>query len=74
MSASRYPDGRSDEDPAAALQRWQEFGGMWQVVSRSPAGVTVSLRRCDGGEEIERITSDDPALLAFLGERTTSQE
>jgi hypothetical protein len=74
MTTSRHPDDRGGQDPAAALQRWQQLGGVWQVVSRGPAGVTVSLRRCDGGEEMERITSDDPALLTLLGERTTSQE
>jgi hypothetical protein len=46
----------------------------WRVVSRGPATVTVSLCRCHGGEEIERIMWDDPGLLAFLGGRTTSQQ
>lgn len=62
------------EDPAAALRRWERFGGAWRVLSRGQAGVTVSLCRCDGGEEIDRITSDDPGLLRFLDGRTSSQD
>ena len=27
------------------------------------------LLRCDGGEEVDRFTSDDPRLLAFIGDR-----
>jgi hypothetical protein len=74
MTSSTDPDDSGADSPAAALRRWEEFGGVWRVVSRGPAAVTVSLCRCDGGEEIERITSNDPGLLTFLGERTTSQE
>jgi hypothetical protein len=31
--------------------------------------VTVALLRCDGGEEVDRFTSDDPRLLAFVDAR-----
>jgi hypothetical protein len=58
------------EDPVDLLRRWEAFGASWQVVARGPQGVTVSLCRCDGGEEAQRLTSADPALLAFLGDRT----
>jgi hypothetical protein len=73
MTSSSDPD-NTDDNPAAALRRWEAFGGVWRVISRGPAAVTVSLCRCDGGEESGRITSDDPGLLAFLGGRKTSQE
>ena len=53
----------------ATLRRWEEFGGVWKVVFRSGSQVTLSLCRCDGGEEVERLTSDDPALLAYLDSR-----
>jgi hypothetical protein len=36
--------------------------------------VTVALLRCDGGEEVDRFTSDDPRLLAFVGDRLSSAE
>ena len=51
------------------LLRWESAGGTWQVVHRDRTGVTVSLLRCDGGEEAARFTSDEPALLAWLQER-----
>jgi hypothetical protein len=34
--------------------------------------VTVGLYRCDGGEELDRITSRDPRLLEFLACRDSS--
>ena len=58
------------QDPVAQLLRWEVFGAEWAVVHRDEQGATVSLRRCDGGEEVGRLTSDDPALLAFLDART----
>ena len=57
------------EDPVDVLVRWERFGGTWQVVRRTAATVTISLRRCDGGEQVEELTSDSPALLAWLDER-----
>ena len=57
------------DDPVEQLRRWEAFGAEWKVVGRDLRSATVSLRRCDGGEEVGRLTSDDPALLAFLDER-----
>lgn len=59
-------------DPVAVLQRWELSGGTWAVRRRSADRVTVSLRRCDGGEEVDRFTSERPDLLAYLGQRTDS--
>ncbi len=59
----------SDEDPVDKLVRWEDFGGTWRVVRRTAAGVTISMRRCDGGEQVEELTSDDPGLLAWLDTR-----
>lgn len=50
----------------ATLLRWIEFGGTWTLLHCTETSATVSLRRCDGGEEVERLTSGDPALLAFV--------
>ena len=58
-----------DRDLVAELQRWQDIGAVWQVVLRSRRGVTVALLRCDGDEEVDRFCSDDPRLLAFIGDR-----
>ena len=57
-------------DRTAELRRWEDSGGAWEVISRKGGGVTVALLRCDGGEEADRFTSDDPRLLAFIAERT----
>lgn len=61
-------------DPVAVLRRWEESGGVWRVLARGQRGVTVSLCQCTAGEEVDRLTSSDPGLLAFLGERTASDE
>lgn len=36
--------------------------------------MTIALLRCDGGEEVDVFTSDDPRLLAFIGERHSSED
>ena len=59
------------DDPVAVLLRWEESGALWSVLSRRGAEVTVGLFRCDGGEEVDRITSSDPALLAFVDARSS---
>jgi hypothetical protein len=59
----------SAEDPVVVLERWETFGGTWRVVARAETGVTISMRRCDGGEQVQELTSRDPHLLAWLGER-----
>ena len=51
------------------LRRWEEFGGVWRVTFRSGSQVTLSLCRCDGGEEVERLSFDDPELARWLDER-----
>jgi len=61
-------------DPVAALVRWQDAGAVWRVVARQADAVTVALCQCDGGQEVGRITSADPDLLAFLGHRSSSED
>jgi hypothetical protein len=61
-------------DRVAELQRWQDSGAVWEVMSRRGDRVTVALLRCDGGEEVDRFTSDDPALLSFIGDRLSSED
>lgn len=61
-------------DRVAELQRWQDAGAVWEVISRKGRSVTVVLLRCDGGEEVDRFTSDDPRLLDFIGDRLSSTE
>lgn len=61
-------------DPVAVLQRWVASGAHWRVLHRGDVSVTVGLFTCDGGEEVDRITSSDPALRAYLGERDSDLE
>ncbi|MDE3722706.1 hypothetical protein PWG71_15055 [Nocardiopsis sp. N85] len=57
-------------DPVDVLVRRQEHGGVRHVLERSPSRVTVSPRRCAGGEEVERPVSEGPALPASVAERS----
>jgi hypothetical protein len=61
-------------DRAAEVRRWQDSGAVWEVLARSGGSVTIGLLRCDGGEEVDRFSSDDPRLLAFIGDRWSSAE
>jgi len=60
--------------PIEVLLRWQKLGATWRVVSRTQTWVTLSLCRCDGGEELQRLTSTNPELLEWLADRTSSEE
>jgi hypothetical protein len=61
-------------DEADRLLRWERAGGTWRVLRRTSAGaVTVALDTCHG-EEMERLTSADAELVAFVGLRSTSED
>lgn len=62
------------EDPIAVLSRWEAAGAVWRVLARDGDAVTVSLCQCDGGEEVGRLTSDDPRLTRYLAGRTRSDD
>jgi hypothetical protein len=62
------------DDPVAVLSRWEATGAMWRVVSRRADAVTVALCRCDGGEEVSRLTSTDPDLTRYLAGRLSSED
>ncbi|GED99514.1 hypothetical protein [Gordonia crocea] len=64
----------SGTDPTAVLRRWADSGAVWRVLSRRGPAVVVGMYRCDGGEEIDRLVSSDPALLAYLGDRRSSED
>ncbi|MGO4443217.1 hypothetical protein AB4Z42_07645 [Mycobacterium sp. 2YAF39] len=63
-----------DVDRVAELKRWQDSGAVWEVISRRGGILTVALLRCDGGEEMDRFTSDDVKLRDFIGDRRNSRE
>lgn len=65
----------SPTSPAvAALIRWQDSGGVWRVLGRRGAHMTIGLFECTGGDEVDRIVSTDPALRAFVGQRAGSED
>lgn len=52
--------------PVAAIERWIAFGGSWAVRRESSAGVEVALLRCDGGEQVDSLSSDEPAFREWV--------
>ncbi len=63
-----------EDDPVAVLERWADAGAVWRVIGRRRDVVTVALYQCDGGEEVDRISSADPRLVRFLAGRTGSDQ
>jgi hypothetical protein len=63
-----------DDQPLDILRRWETAGGHWQVLSRGPGGLVVSLSRCDGGEEAHRLTANDQRLADYIGDRGSSTD
>jgi hypothetical protein len=74
MDQAESGEDTAGTEPVELLRRWEEFGAAWRVVARTPTGVTVALCRCDGGEEVTRITSASPDLDAWLAGRDTSEQ
>ncbi|OYD67167.1 hypothetical protein [Rhodococcus sp. OK302] len=64
----------AEENDRETLSRWADSGATWRVLQRTPTSITVSLCRCDGGEEMDRLTSTDPDLLTWIGDRRASDE
>ena len=48
------------------LQRWETAGGTWRLDGRRGDTVTITLCRCDGGEEVDRFVSTDPELITYV--------
>lgn len=50
----------------ARLERWAAHGGTCRVVELGAGRREIVLCRCDGGEEVERFTTADPAVVAWV--------
>ena len=59
----------SAEDPLEVLRRWEDSGAIWRVVRRTPDTLEIALLTCTAREEMGRITTSDPRVLAFVGDR-----
>jgi hypothetical protein len=57
----------------ARLRRWEDAGGTWRAVP-APGGLTLVLCRCDGGEEVDRLTSSEGDVAAYVGGRRSSED
>jgi hypothetical protein len=53
-------------DALDRLRRWEESGATWRIVVRTPGDVEIALLTCDAGEEVDRIRTADPAVLAHI--------
>ena len=62
----------SSPTPVEVLCRWERSGAVWRVAARSPSALTLALMTCDGAQEVQRLTSADPDLFAFVGDRVTN--
>lgn len=47
------------------ILRWEQAGGEWRVSDESDTAITVSLLRCDGGEEVDRLRSSEADVRAY---------
>jgi hypothetical protein len=66
---------QQDQDhPVAVLLRWEASGAVWRVARRSSSVLEIELVTCTGDEVAGLLRSGDPALLAFVGERSSSEE
>ena len=53
----------------AKLRRWEQAGAAWQVIARRAGVLVIALQTCDTREEVDRLTSTDPELLNYVGDR-----
>jgi hypothetical protein len=60
------------DDPVEVLRRWEDAGGLWRVLRRSGDSVDIGLFRCDGGEQLDFVRSDDPNVVGYIGGRNSS--
>jgi len=47
------------------LENWADAGAHWRVLYHGERRAIVELQQCTG-EPVERLETDDPALLAYL--------
>lgn len=64
------PPSAEPDAPVEVLRRWEDSGAVWRLLSRRGDLVEIALLTCSAGEEVGRLVSADPDLLAFVGTRT----
>jgi hypothetical protein len=63
-----------DSNDLAALRRWEAGGANWRVLGRSAAGLDIALLTCDAGEQVGRLTSTEPDVLSYVGDRNSNED
>ena len=56
----------TSEESLAILQRWENSGGTWRLVSHDGDAVVLELLTCSGGAVMGHLRSDDPTVLAHV--------
>lgn len=56
------------DDPVGILERWEDHGATWRVEQLSDERAVVVMCTCYG-EPVDRLESDDRALIDFLRSR-----
>ena len=62
-----------DEPPDEELARWEASGAHWRVLWLTEDGAEVERLSCLG-EPVDVLRRTDPALLAYLRERPSSED
>lgn len=62
------------DDGLGRLRRWEVFGGHWRIRSQTPTQLEIALLTCSGGEDVDRMLTTDPAVLAYVGSRISDQD
>lgn len=61
------------EPPLDVLRRWEDHGAPWRLAWRTEDEAAVDLLSCTG-ERMDQLRSTDPALLAYLERRPSSED
>lgn len=56
----------ADDTALEELRRWEGAGGLWSVVVQGADFVDIALLTCSAGEEMGRLHTNDPAVLALV--------
>lgn len=62
----------SGSEDLTRLLRWERAGGAWRVLHRAGDRISVALLTCDGGTEMERLTTASPDVREHVGDRDES--
>jgi len=55
----------ADDTALEELRRWEQAGGLWRFVAQGPDFVDIALLTCSADEEMGRLHTNNPTVLAF---------